>query len=120
VAGGLGPSGAGVRHNVLALGDFNIDRRGDALYEAFTSTGLRPPEQLNQVPRTIFDEDAGHFYNQIAWFTGAGGVPQLSMSFTGRGGGVDFVPHAAPGMSKTELSWRLSDHYPLWVEFALR
>ena len=107
-------------HNLLALGDFNIDRRGDALYEAFTSTGLRPPEQLNEVPRTIFDDDEGHFYDQIAWFTGSGGVPQLSMSFTGRAGGVDFVPHVSSGLSKTELSWRLSDHYPLWAEFALR
>jgi hypothetical protein len=30
-------------HNLLALGDFNIDRIGDPLFEAFTSTGLTPP-----------------------------------------------------------------------------
>ena len=41
-------------HNLIALGDFNIDRRGDALFNAFTSTGLRTPQKLNEVPRTIF------------------------------------------------------------------
>jgi hypothetical protein len=30
--------------NLIALGDFNIDRAGDPLYEAFTSSGLRPPD----------------------------------------------------------------------------
>jgi endonuclease/exonuclease/phosphatase family metal-dependent hydrolase len=33
-------------HNLIALGDFNIDRKGDAAYQAFTSTGLQPPAQL--------------------------------------------------------------------------
>lgn len=107
-------------HNLLALGDFNIDRQGDPLYDAFTSTGLTPPAALNATPRTIFAGDRGHFYDQIAWFTGSGGVPQLSLSFTGRAGGVDFVPHVMTQLPKTELSWRLSDHYPLWVEFTVR
>lgn len=107
-------------HNLLALGDFNIDRRGDLLYDAFTSTGLRPPAELDATPRTIFDEGAGHFYDQIAWFTGDGGLPQLSLSFTGRAGGIDFVPHVMPALTKAQLSWRVSDHYPLWVEFSVR
>ena len=33
-------------HNLIALGDFNIDRAGDALYKAFTSTGLVVPQYL--------------------------------------------------------------------------
>jgi hypothetical protein len=24
------------------------------------------------------------------------------------------------GMTKTAVSWRLSDHYPLWAEFRMR
>src|SRR5262249_29700976 len=56
-------------HSLIALGDFNIDRRGDPLYDAFTSTGLTPAPQLNDIPRTIFDEpQQAHFYDQIAWF----------------------------------------------------
>jgi hypothetical protein len=42
--------------NLIALGDFNIDRSGDPLYQALTSTGLRPPDPLNLVPRTVFDD----------------------------------------------------------------
>src|ERR671916_1571884 len=41
-------------HNLIALGDFNIDRRGDALHDAFVSTGLDIPADLQDVPRTIF------------------------------------------------------------------
>ena len=108
-------------HNLLALGDFNIDRKDDALYRAFTSTGLRPPAALDDVPRTIFDDDEeAHFYDQIAWFTGEGGVPQLTLTYTGRAGGFDFVPLLMGDGNRQELSWRISDHYPLWVEFELR
>ena len=36
----------GWHHNLIALGDFNIDRVGDPLFEAFTSTGLTPAPAL--------------------------------------------------------------------------
>ena len=45
-------------HNLIALGDFNIDRRGDALHDAFVSTGLDIPQDLQEVPRTIFADPA--------------------------------------------------------------
>jgi endonuclease/exonuclease/phosphatase family metal-dependent hydrolase len=41
--------------NLIALGDFNIDRRDDPLYQAFTSTGLTPAAPLLGLRRTIFD-----------------------------------------------------------------
>ena len=105
---------------LLALGDFNIDRAGDPLFEAFTSTGLTPPAELNGIPRTIFDQPgSGHFYDQIAWFTGTGGIPALTLQYAGAGG-FDFVPHLMTRLTKPELSWRISDHYPLWVEFSTR
>ncbi|MYT03197.1 MULTISPECIES: endonuclease [Streptomyces] len=63
-------------HNLVALGDFNIDRVGDPLFEAFTSTGLTPAPQLADLPRTIFDKPgAAHFYDQIAWFTKGPAAP---------------------------------------------
>ena len=56
--------------NVIALGDFNIDRKDDPLYQAFTSTGLTPAAPLVGLRRTIFDTpQAPHYYDQIAWFT---------------------------------------------------
>jgi hypothetical protein len=39
--------------NLIALGDFNIDRTDDPLYQAVIGTGRRPPAGLNLVPRTI-------------------------------------------------------------------
>ncbi len=60
-------------HNLIALGDFNIDRQGDDLWNAFTSTGLTVPDDLNKVPRSIFADPGtptlGKFYDQVAWFT---------------------------------------------------
>ena len=112
-------------HNLIALGDFNIDRRGDALHDAFVSTGLDIPEDLQGVPRTIFaDPDKPHldkFYDQIAWFTGRNGLPALSLRYS-RGGFFDFTKSAltSRGLTKTQLSWRISDHYPLWAEFSTR
>jgi endonuclease/exonuclease/phosphatase family metal-dependent hydrolase len=112
-------------HNFIALGDFNIDRRGDALHDAFVSTGLDIPEDLQGVPRTIFaDPEKPHldkFYDQIAWFTGRNGLPALSLRYS-RGGFFDFTKSAlaARGLTKAQLSWRISDHYPLWAEFSVR
>jgi endonuclease/exonuclease/phosphatase family metal-dependent hydrolase len=111
--------------NLIALGDFNIDRQGDPLYQAFTSTGLRPPAGLNHVPRTIFDDpdpaappDHRHFYDQIAWFVEAPGVPALTLQYH-NAGMFNFADALIPAASTVQLSWRISDHFPLWVEFRL-
>lgn len=106
--------------NLIALGDFNIDRRDDPLYRAFTSTGLEPPAGLNFVPRTIFDDpqappDTHHFYDQIAWFTR--GRAMLSLPFV-NAGTFDFTDNLVPADTQNQLSWRISDHFPLWCEFA--
>ena len=124
-------------HNLIALGDFNIDRKGDRRWDAFTSTGLAAPEDLNAVPRSIFHDpkrsDTHKFYDQIAWFWGGDEVPKskkakkskappkLSLKYQ-QGGYFDFTTVAlrSLGLTKSQLSWRLSDHYPLWVEFSVR
>jgi exonuclease III len=111
-------------HNLLVLGDFNLDRLGDPLFQAFVATGLWPPSELNVVPRTIFDKpDKEHFYDQIAWFSDPTqpGPPSLldGLTYTRRAGNFDFVPHVLTDLEKVPLSWRVSDHYPLWIEFAI-
>jgi endonuclease/exonuclease/phosphatase family metal-dependent hydrolase len=112
-------------HQLIALGDFNIDRRGDKLYDAFTSTGLHVPEDLNRVPRSIFSDpdrpDLNKFYDQIAWFRGDDDTPGLSMKYMG-GGNFDFTKYVlrSINLTKAQLSWRISDHYPLWAEFSVR
>ncbi len=112
-------------HNLILLGDFNIDRQGDALYEAFVSTGLTVPQDLLNVPRTLFSDPQhphlSKYYDQIAWFTGEDGTPALSLPYL-MGGHFDFsqVALRSQGLSRRALSWRISDHYPLWVAFSLR
>ncbi|MGH3360113.1 MAG: endonuclease/exonuclease/phosphatase family protein [Nocardioidaceae bacterium] len=108
--------------NLLVLGDFNLDRLGNPLFDMFVSTGLWPPTELAGIPRTIFQDhdESGNFYDQIAWFSTPGGVSTLaSMEYTRRAGSFDFVPLVMTGLTRSQLSWRISDHYPLWVEFAV-
>jgi endonuclease/exonuclease/phosphatase family metal-dependent hydrolase len=107
-------------HNLIVLGDFNIDRDQDPLWKAFTSTGLTPAEPLNGLRRTIFDQpQAPHYYDQIAWFTkGQQKRPVLNLDCSG-GGTFDFVPGLQGASTLLDLSWHISDHYPLWVEFAV-
>jgi endonuclease/exonuclease/phosphatase family metal-dependent hydrolase len=105
--------------NLLTLGDFNIDRRGDPLWDALTATGLKAPQALNEVPRTIFDEpQEPHFYDQIAWFDGNGTRSVLTLELLSAGS-FDFVPLLQGGLTKNSLSWKISDHYPLWAEFSV-
>ena len=110
-----------LNENLLVLGDFNLDRIGDPLYQAFVSTGLWPPTELNDVPRTVFDNDRSkHFYDQIAWFSKDTGASLLhGLTYQGKAGTFDFIPHAFPGHTRLDVSWRISDHCPLWIEFLL-
>lgn len=113
------------KHDLIALGDFNIDRKDDELYKAFTSTGLTVPADLLNAPRTIFSDpakpDLNHFYDQIAWFTQKKDIPEITLKYV-TGGTFDFVPYALSSLKlpKSQLSYRISDHYPLWAEFDVR
>lgn len=110
--------------NLIALGDFNIDRQDDPLWQAFMSTGLTVPTDLEAVPRSIFaDPDeptTDKYYDQIAWFETTRGVRKLNLDYR-NGGYVDFLPfvYTDTDLSKQSISFRVSDHYPLWVEFGL-
>ena len=113
--------------NLIALGDFNVDRHDSPRWKAFVSTGLWLPWELFDVERSIFGSpgpEDGKYYDQITWFGGDEGAvsgdrsgPQLSLKYTRRGGSFDFVPHVLTECSKQQKSHRISDHYPLWVEF---
>ena len=106
--------------NLLCLGDFNIDERGDLLNQTFITSGLHIPEELQnkEVTRSIFDETK--FYDQIAWFNNAKNIPNLSLKYK-TAGNYNFVPTALKNrkLTKQALSFMLSDHLPLWAEFEL-
>lgn len=107
--------------NLIALGDFNIDRFGDPLWQAFASTGLGAPKELEDVPRNISAAGAGDekHYDQIAWFT-KGNREQLTLSYKTAGyvRWTDFILRDARDDDARKA--HISDHYPLWAEFSLR
>ena len=90
-------------HDLIVLVDFNIDRAGDSNYEAFTSTGLPSPAELENLPRTIFDAGGESFFDQIAWFTKEGKVPVLSLRYTGNAGNFTFTNSLRGHLSLTSL-----------------
>jgi exonuclease III len=97
---------------VLALGDFNIERRGDnPLFDAFVSRGLVVPEELRDL-QTTFGTEPKH-YDQIAWFMG----DDMRLPYTGRAGVVDFNGAVFQELTPLEMTYRVSDHFPLWAEF---
>ncbi|MDP7164926.1 MAG: endonuclease/exonuclease/phosphatase family protein [Alphaproteobacteria bacterium] len=82
--------------NFIVMGDFNIDRKGDLLWQAFTSTDLMVPKELHNVPRTVTASKTRpqleKFYDQIAWFAGPGaGKNRLGLEYAKRGGYFDFL-----------------------------
>jgi endonuclease/exonuclease/phosphatase family metal-dependent hydrolase len=106
--------------NLIVLGDFNIDREGDPNYEAFTSRGLRPPDALRSLSRTVTDRPGKeHYYDQIAWFT-EDGEAKLTLDYTGNAGRFQWTNHLLEDLPPGEKSWHISDHYPLWAEFSVR
>ena len=110
-------------HNLLTLGDFNIDRVGSPGHDIFISSGLQVPDELLNLPRTIFDDPGApnddKFYDQIAWF--ATDNRALIDMEAKNGGNFAFLPHVYTDtdLSRRSISYRVSDHLPLWLEFLL-
>jgi hypothetical protein len=77
------------------------------------------------VPRTIFEDpdpaappERRHFYDQIARFADGPGVAALSLRYV-NAGMFNFADGLGPATNAMQLSWWISDHFPLWVEFRL-
>jgi endonuclease/exonuclease/phosphatase family metal-dependent hydrolase len=109
--------------NLIALGDFNIDMRGDPNWQAFTSTGLSPPDELQGLSRTIYDHPGKeHYYDQIAWFTEKGRA-KLTLDYEGKGHAdrFEWTRCLLTDIDDNDRkAARISDHYPLWTEFSVR
>src|SRR6185295_12059744 len=97
-----------------------IDREGDPLFQAFVSTGLTPAPGHKGLPRTVFSKpgkpDLDSFFDQIAWFQTVKGKPYLTLSYR-KGENFDFRGQVMTELTVQQLSFRMSDHFPLWVEF---
>jgi endonuclease/exonuclease/phosphatase family metal-dependent hydrolase len=99
-------------NNLIVLGDFNIDARGDnPLFKAFVSTGLQVPHELENLKTTYGTEPK--YYDQIAWFSGSMNL------LLNNAGSIDFTGAVFQEMSLRSMSYRVSDHLPLWAEFKI-
>ena len=104
--------------SLITLGDFNIDRKDDFAYQTFVSTGLHVPDDMHHHSRTIFGNLS--FYDQIAWFINAKLTPQINLKYI-QSGTFNFKDKVLKGQGYTvsQLSYRISDHLPLWAEFEI-
>lgn len=98
--------------NLILLGDFNINERSEdnILFRELLNVGLWVPEAIWGV-KTTYGTEAKH-YDQIAWFMG-----DLDLIGGEVAGVVDFSGAVYQEMSLRQMSYRVSDHFPLWVEF---
>ena len=91
------------------------------LADAFLSTGLAIPPELQTQDRTIFGTFSSvRHADQIAWFPGGQGTPGLSsLTYNDAADVFDFEPLVLNdlGLTRMQKSFRVSDHLPLWAEF---
>ena len=103
--------------DMIVVGDFNIPKIGDKLYEALTDKGLTMPASLavSKIPGTNLGQTKR--YDQILY------LPKFTRTVTEFGGTVNFAKCDRkilyPG-SKTaqggRFTYELSDHLPLWIQ----
>jgi len=102
--------------DILVMGDFNIPKVGDPLYEAVTSKGLKAPKQLLKLKGTNISKNKN--YDQILYY------PRHTQNITA-GGSIDFYrndftplyPKAKyPNMTKDDFTFQMSDHLPIWIQ----
>jgi endonuclease/exonuclease/phosphatase family metal-dependent hydrolase len=99
--------------NLILLGDFNIDYRGDnPLFQAFVSIGLVVPPQLLNLSTTLATKPA--YNDQIAWFMG-----NVDFHSADHAGIINFTDVVYNELTPNQMSYRISDHFPVWVEFII-
>ncbi len=110
-------------HDLIVMGDFNVPKIGDELFQALTSRGLQIPQSLLELKagdQVLKGTNLGKTarYDQILH------LPTMKNRFSDRGGTLDFFKSDAdiktlfPGKNYTrvQFSFQLSDHLPLWVQ----
>ncbi|HEY7543583.1 MAG TPA: endonuclease/exonuclease/phosphatase family protein [Blastocatellia bacterium] len=104
--------------DLIVMGDFNIPSKTSALFAAITKHGLQIPKALAGLDHgSNLEKDKR--YDQILHYA------QFPETFTNAGGVLDFyidedhiVELFPEGLSKTEFTFQLSDHLPLWMQIS--
>jgi len=104
-----------VDKDIIIMGDFNIPKIDDPLFQAITSKGLRIPESIRGLEYGS-NLAKNKRYDQIFYY------PKHTKSFTNNGGILDFhtggieklYPKNTP--DSRSYTYEMSDHLPLWVQ----
>ncbi len=109
--------------DLIVMGDFNTPKLDDRLFKALSRRGLQVPDSLRELKVgdvTVGGSNLGKDarYDQILH------MPTTRKRFTNFGGTLDFhisdarIKELFPGKgyTRTEFSYQLSDHFPVWVQ----
>lgn len=110
-------------HDLIVMGDFNTPKLDDKLFKALTRRGLQVPDSL----MTLKSGDVtvgGSNLNKNARYDQILHLPTAKKRFTNFGGTLDFhvsdagIKELFPGagMTRTQFTYQLSDHFPVWVQ----
>jgi endonuclease/exonuclease/phosphatase family metal-dependent hydrolase len=103
--------------DLIVMGDFNIPAIDDDFYKAITSRGLQMPDALVGLTHGT-NLQRNKRYDQILHY------PMFKNKFANAAGTVDFfisdshIKELFPkgGMTRTQFTYQLSDHLPLWMQ----
>lgn len=110
-------------HDLIVMGDFNIPKIGDNLFNALTRSGLLVPDALKNL-KSGNQRVGGSNLGKNARYDQILHLPTLKNRFSKKGGTLDFFDSDAhinelfPGKNYTrsKFSFQLSDHFPIWVQ----
>lgn len=109
--------------DLIVMGDFNVPKIGDKLFQALTSKGLQIPDALQQLK---YGDQAvgGSNLLENARFDQILHLPTLKKRFSNLGGVLDFYGTKAmikqlfpdAGYTPQKFTFQMSDHFPVWVQ----
>ncbi len=109
--------------DLIVMGDFNIPKINDKLFNALTSRGLQIPESLANL-KSGDQALAGSNLGKDARYDQILHLPTMKQRFSKSGGTLDFfinddhIKELFPveNYTRDQFSFQLSDHFPVWVQ----
>lgn len=107
-----------VDRDFIVMGDFNIPKVDDELFQAITSKGLDIPDVLrgtehgSNLARNKRYDQILHYRRYTKTFKDVGGV----LDFYCDDWRALFPQEQYPDMTQRDFTYQLSDHMPLWVQ----
>ena len=110
-------------HDLIVMGDFNTPKLDGKLFKALTRRGLQVPDSLMKLKAGDVAV-GGSNLNKNARYDQILHLPTAKKRFTNFGGTLDFhvsdagIKELFPGagMTRTQFTYQLSDHFPVWVQ----